>query len=280
MDVITPWSPARTLRIVTRPRGALFAAATLFGAATLLAGCTPGPIDVAGLANSSLQMGMVAHWPLDDGTGLIAADRSGNTRNGGLVGGTWIGGHFGGALHFEAGTEITVPSFPAAMAGWSVALWVRPPAGDFGNSFITLISTEIPFIASTPPAVIPSGGWEMNAKITPTDTRYQFGYWRGPGVSDYDSYDCRCVVTDQWTHIAGVVDATAGTLSFYRDGVYQGQTAVKQPIRPGSATLYMGRWEMPGRQFTGDLDDIVVYSRVLTAAEVSALFRAPAPDPR
>jgi hypothetical protein len=238
--------------------------------AMLAVGCVAGPIDIVGLAPTGLRMGIVALWPLDDGAGTMAADRSINARNGTLTGGTWISGRFGGALHFEAGNEIMVPSFPQATPDWSVALWVRPPAGDFGGAFVTLISTENVFI----------GGWEMNAMLMPTDPRYQFGYYLGPGESDYLSFDCRCVIPQQWTHIAGVVDGAARTLSFYRDGVLQGVVPVAQPIKPGNTTLYMGRWQMPGRLFTGDLDDVVIYSRVLAAPEVLALARAAAPDPR
>ncbi len=232
-------------------------------------GCVAGPIDVVGL-DPALDTGIVALWPLDDGTGTVAADRTVNARNGSIIGGTWITGRFGGALHFEAGTELSVPSFPNATPDWTVALWVRPASGDFGESFVTLISTENVFV----------GGWEMNVRLTPADTKFQFGYYQGPGDSDYVTIDCACVAPGQWSHIVSVVNGTAGTMSFYKDGIAQSTRTVPISIKPGNATLYMGRWHMPERLFTGDLDDVVIYSRALAAPEVLALSRSAAPKPR
>ena len=222
----------------------------------------------------------------------MAADRSGHGFNGTLKGGTWITsqrGLFGGALHFDVGDEISVPSFPQATgSSWSVSLWVRPPVGDFGANYLTLISTENVF----------SGGWEMNLarmnlSATPPDTFYQFGYYWGTAVpaipTEYYSYDCQCVgPPPQWTHVVGVVDNVAATLSMYQNGFLQ-QTPppldVPHPIKVGSGTLYIGRWpnsqgSAAFRSFTGDLDDVVIYNRALTAAEVKELYLAPAPDPR
>ena len=253
-------------------------------AATLLGACSAGPIDVAGRSNGSLLMGMVAHWTLDDATGsTMALDSSGNAHHGAVTGGTWIPGHFGGALHFESGDEISVPTFPNATSGWSVALWVRPPAQDLGTDYVTLISTEIPLTGTTA-----GGGWQMNLmqnlSAGATGSYYQFGYWLGPLAGDYDAADCACVDTQQWTHIAGVVDSVAGTARLYKNGVFEtaGQylagSAQNKPIRPGSETLYMGRWSRNGRLLIGDLDDVVVYDRPLTPSEVAALFLAAAPD--
>ncbi|MES1172430.1 MAG: LamG domain-containing protein [Bacteroidota bacterium] len=236
-----------------------------------LAACAPGPVEIAVLDTKSPLFGMIAHWPFDDGEGNMATDRSGNRHHGTVGGATWTtAGRFGGALHFESGNEVTVPNFPHAGPAFSVALWVRPPAQDLGTStYATLVSTEIVF----------AGGWEINAMLSPIDSRYQMGYYNGPGDSDYFTFDCRCVTPLQWTHIASVVDATAGTLSFYKDGVYQGQSVVTEPIKPGTDTLYFGRWQMTGRLFAGDLDDVVIYDRALEPADVAALAKAPAPIP-
>lgn len=239
-------------------------------AAALASGCSAGPIDAIDLAPDSLRNGLVAHWSFDDGAGDVLSDRSGNRRDGAITGATWIAGRFGGALHFGGDGAVTVPSFPVATASYSVAGWIRPPAGDFGDTLLTMISTELVF----------AGGWEMNAKLTPADTQYHFGYWIGPGDSDYVYYPCACVTADTWTHLAAVVDGAAGQLSFYRDGVLQGRSPATRAILPGTATLYMGRWDMTGRLLTGDLDDFAIYNRALVAGEVAQLAGAPAPDPR
>jgi len=255
-----------------------------------LAGCSAGPIDVAG---SSLFDGLVAHWAFDEASGTVVRDSSGNVpaHDGTLIQGTtgtWIPGQpgFGGALHFGGGASITVPSFPNADENWSVALWVRPATLDFGPTYVTLISTEVTLSTSTTDPH-PGGGWQMNV-VTPTtgETDYQFGYWLGPEVGDYHAYDCACAVAGQWTHIAGVVEGVPGKLSFYANGgsrglgVYSAGSTINKPILPGSPILYMGRWQGNARLFQGDLDDIVIYKRALTASEVSTLAHFPAPQRR
>jgi hypothetical protein len=248
------------------------------GLAGLLLGasCSAGPIDVI---DNTLLRGLVAHWSFDETSGTALVDRSGNGHDGAVTGGTWSPGHFKGALHFEPGDSVAVPVFPAATPQWSVGLWVRPPAEDLGDKYITLISTESVFM----------GGWEMNARFSATDRLYQFGYYLGPGESDYFTYNCSCAVPEQWTHIMAVTDADAGTLTFYRDGLLQTPAATPPPnanpgpIKAGTKGLLLGRWQKPNsasdpRSFKGDLDDVVVYARVVTADEVAALARSAAPD--
>jgi hypothetical protein len=252
-----------------RSRADLVRGVAAAAAAAALAGCSAGPINVITIDPNSLTTGLVAHWPFDDGAGTVLTDRSGYGRDGAVIGGTWIAGRFGGALHFDAG-EVTVPSFPQPGTSWSVAGWVRPPTGDFGTSYVTLISAELLF----------AGGWELNAKLTPAEMVYQFGYWIGPGDSDYVFYDCHCVTAGEWTHLAGVVDGAAHKMSFYRNGILQAERAAPRPILPGSPTLYMARWAMPDRLYAGDLDDFAIYSRALAPREVELLTSAPVPDVR
>ena len=108
---------------------------------------------------------------------------------------------------------------------------------------------------------------------------YQFAYWVGiTGLSDYANQECACFVPNTWTHVAGVFDADAHTLSFYRNGELTGSTATTQNIRAGSSTLYFGRWGNDDtRRFIGDLDDFVIYNRVLVLAEIQRLAREKVP---
>jgi hypothetical protein len=244
---------------------------TILVTASVLAACSPGPLEVASLSPDSLRLGLVAHWTFDEGTGTTITDHSGNGHSGELVGGTWIGGQFGNALHFALGDGVSVANFPQASGSMSVSLWVRPPVGDFGDPYLTLISTEIVW----------SGGWELNVRLTPASTIYDFGFPRGNSQYDatYEYFNCGCVVVNQWTHLVAVVDSQANEIDFYSNGKFQGRSSIANPLKPGSSTLYIGRWSESDRQFTGDLDDIAIYSRALAPAEAVVLYQHPAPDP-
>lgn len=282
-------------------------------ALTVLGACSASPIDVLTLNRTSLQEGLVAYWPMDDGeqyggvdggvdggtdpsmdAGMstsIVSDKSAKGHPGTLLGGTWItgpdGGMFGGALHLEAPSdEVRVVNFPPPdqppkTPDWSVSLWVRLPATPeiFNNDpFLTLLSTEVPKGVGSAQS---AGGWEMNLGQRMTSKAFfQFAYWVGPGISSYITYDTTTNATPgKWTHLVAVLDTSAETLSFYVDGVLEpNPTAVGTKFiipTPETTTLFMGRWQGGGRHFTGDLDDVAVYNRVLNALEVQTLYQRP-----
>ena len=249
------------------------------------AGCSAGPIEVAAFDEGILKKNLVALWPMDDAVGsLTAKDRSINKRDGAIAGGTFVPrqGGFGSALHLELGNEVQVTPFPDALFDWTLVMWVLPeviltppapgPMGVMTTRFVTLLSTEAVF----------SGGWEMNIALTsaPSDSpHYQFGYWLGPGNSDYLTSSCACVVKSEWTHLAVVVERGM-RMTFYENGKFQETKAMPLPIKPGSPTLFMGRWQSPGnRLFKGALDDVAIYERALSPREIQALVDAPIPPP-
>lgn len=264
-------------------RGAGIRIAMWFGVA-VAAGCSAGPIQVAAFDEGILKKDLVALWPMDDAAGsLVSKDRSINKRDGAIIGGTFVPGKFDSALHLELGSEVQVTPFPDTPADWTLVMWVLPevvlvpPApGPTGPTtrFVTLLSTEAVF----------SGGWEMNIALTSAandSPHYQFGYYLGPGNSDYLTSSCMsmCLVKPEWTHLAVVVERGM-TMKFYENGLLQDTKALPLPIKPGSPTLFMGRWQSPGnRQFKGALDDVAIYGRALSPIEIHALFEAPVPVP-
>jgi hypothetical protein len=256
---------------------------TLASLALLLASCSQGRLDVVTLAPNSLNQGMVAHWPCDEGTGTTLGDFPSHRYDATILGATWLldSGHagFGGALHFESGNSVQVESsFQPASDSWSVSLWVRPaawasptPPPDNGDTYVTLISTEI----------VRLGGWEMNVRFPQLDRtwRYHFAY-PNPGDAGGIGYQWAETVgfdVDQWTHLVAVVDSSdAMQILFYKNGERSAEKAITSLILPGSVALYFGTWSDGGRYFVGDLDDIVIYDRALTSDEVVLLHTQPA----
>jgi hypothetical protein len=252
--------------------------------ALLLAACSQGRLDVVGPVPDSLRTDMVAHWPCDEGAGGTLGDFPSHHYDGTLLDATWLvdSGHagFGGALHFDSGNYVFVEGFQPATDSWSVSLWVRPAAWDTppptpngGDTYVTLISTEIVF----------QGGWEMDVVFRQRETstwKYNFAY---PNPSDAGPWNYQYAEANNfdvglWTHLVAVVDSNATKILFYENGVPSAENPITSLIRPGSTTLYLGRWSGDGRYFAGDLDDIVIYGRALTSDEVASLYKRPAPS--
>lgn len=238
------------------------------------AGCGEAVLDGVGLPPRALVDGLVAHWTLDEGSGTIAADSSGNGYAGQLTGGTWIGdARFGGGLRLVAGDTVAVPGFPAATPSWSVSLWIRMSdeqmAFNDNDTWTAILSTEN----------IGAAGWSVNIDKRLTQPRFVFSYW-SPPLMGYIGAECSCVDTGPWVHLAATVDVTTDRITLYRNGVAADQETRPSDIVPGDSTLYFGRWNMDGRALHGDLDDIAIWRRALTPEEMAALAdRSPSGPP-
>ena len=227
-------------------------------------GCGEASLDAVGLPPRVLADGLVAHWTLDEGGGTIARDTSGSGHDGQLSGGTWIAdARFGGGLRLAAGDALAVPEFPAASPSWSVSVWIRLSneqlAAD-SDTWTEILSTEN----------IGSAGWQINIDKRLAQPRFVFSYW-APPLMGYVGTECSCVDTGAWVHLAAVVDVDTNRLTLYRDGAVVDQATRPSDILPGDSTLHFGGWNMGGRLLNGDLDDVAIWGRALTAEEITAL---------
>jgi len=243
-------------------RGALIAAAGM----CLVTGCGEALLDAVDLPPGALTYGLVAHWALDDGDGTNARDVSGHGHDGQLDGGAWISNaRFGGGLRLGAGDDVTVPGMATPPPSWTVALWIRLSDDQLAadsDTWTEILSTES----------LASGGWTVNLDKRLAQPRFTFSYW-SPPLMNYVGVECSCVTTGGWIHLAAVVDADTGGIFLYRDGTLADQETRPSDVLPGDSTLYFGRWNMAGRLLSGDLDDVAIWARALTAAEIAALTR-------
>lgn len=232
--------------------------------AVLDGACTPGRLDA--IDPPSATVGLIAHYTFDEDGGTVVVDHSGNHHNGILDGGTWIAdGKFGGALHFDGQSTVTVNDFPDAPPSFTVSTWVRVAAFADDAGLETVTSTEYVFDA----------GWQLNIGPSDAGSYFQAAYWDRVS-SAYTFSDCTCLPEDAWTQFAFVVDGH--TLATYVNGGLVSQVPAPNPITPGTPALLMGYWSMSGRMLVGDLDDMNIYGRALTADEIMSLYQAPPPD--
>jgi Concanavalin A-like lectin/glucanases superfamily len=233
-----------------------------------LVGCGTTNLDVVDLTPTTLGSGLVAHWTFDQTEGPVLVDESRNRRDGLVAGATFTSdGRFGGALHFKPGDSVTVPNFPYATSSWSFSAWIRIGEDDVAtDNFGSAVNTE----------VLGNSGWQFQTQSRSSRIYWNFAYWN----QMYWAYDCLCFEPGRWSHATVVRDATANLLSFYLDGQIAKTIASPLPILPGTSTLYMGKWMGPARLFSGSLDDVAIYDRALSAAEVAELDMRPPPPPK
>jgi hypothetical protein len=218
------------------------------------------------LAEAPRLLSFVAHWTLDEPAGSAAEDATGNGRTGTLEGGpSRVPGKRGGALAFDGKDDgVLVPSAadlsPHAAPGGEMALsaWVllpeRPKAAGQGRT----------------PAVSKGdvGAYEY-ALYAASDGRAAFCVWTLGGTGCVELYG-GSLALNRWHHLAAVLKKGAFT-KLYVDGAVVNQTgAFVGESSAGPSPLYLGR-RGDGQFFKGTIDDVRLYARALTDAEVRAL---------
>ena len=216
------------------------------------------------LASADITTGLVGRWALDESSGTTATDSSGFNNNGTLVNGpAWnSGGKLGGALSFDGVNDYVTLGNPASLIPGStitLAGWMR----------LTDISVNR-FVISKYDGLNPQ---------TDTFLRYQAGTGVMCSIGGTATTAAASVVTGQWYHVACTYDGSL--IRVYLDGVQVKTAAKSGPIADevGTAWLIGARTPAnPGAFMHGLLDDVRVYTRALTGADVAELFNFAGPD--
>ncbi|HEC02907.1 MAG TPA: LamG domain-containing protein, partial [Phycisphaerales bacterium] len=205
----------------------------------------------------------VAHYPLDEGSGTVVTDASGNGHDGTIKGSpAWIDGKNGKALEFPgtSGSYVDLGTWDPSDGTneLSFALWVR--WNGLNGEWQGMISKRI----SWNPEPIGEMMWffEMNANTG----NLWFGRRDGGGVGSSE-----ILPEGEWQHLAISCDGTNATM--YRDGV-QANTGGFTLGSKTDAGLRIGSGYSGGSgPFYGAIDDVHIYSHALTADEVrDAMF--------
>jgi hypothetical protein len=178
-------------------------------------------------------------YPLDENTGTAVGDTSGNARNATVVAGSWTPGHTGSALLGSLRTDAAVPVTNAV----TVSLWVRRDGAGTGDTRILSWDNDGLELADVNHAnnlgvSVPGLG------LQPTGTNFGTGFH----------------------HVA--VSVGGGNVRVYVDGT---QRYVAGATINLTGQMSIGtRWNSADA-WVGAVDQVRVYDRVLTTAEIAIL---------
>ena len=216
--------------------------------------CLISLILVLGTAGRS-SADLVAHWKLDEGSGNTVYD-SGTSGNDGTFEGDpqWVAGYYGGALEFDGIDNI-----------------------DCGNDDSFNITDEITLSAWINMAQRPDVDtwytipWKENAYsmylygADNTLTTLCADFWLDTGRADiWDGPDID-IPPNEWTHIAVTFNST--DFEFYVNGEHD-HTQNQPGTIEVSAINFL--FTQAGSNFAGLIDDVRLYNRALTQAEILA----------
>lgn len=207
--------------------------------------------------------GIVAHWALDDGSGGIASDITGNGYDGTILNATWIPGIDGSALGFDgSASSVDLPSAAFTSIGdeVTIALWAN---GDLAN----------PAANSVFSAQDSNGSRLMNIHLPWGNGNV---YWDAGSGGAYNRIYKAATPAEYegaWQHWVFTKNGSSGVMNIYLNGALwhtgSGWTSSIGSVAAASLGSNIGV-----NSYHGALDDVQLYNVELSAAEVETLFLA------
>ena len=216
----------------------------------------------------SASPGPVADWQLNELSGPTAFDSAGGY-NGAYVNSPTLGRT---GAEYDTGTSVQ-------FNGTSQDVGIGNPAALNFAGRITISAWIKPMTTSGVQEIIEHGDQSVSnsAYVSLCLAGGSYEIVSSNGGSTYSATSAiPSTDLDTWVHLAGVYNGTTWTL--YRDGVQAAQTA-----SPVGAVTVSGNWSIaasgPGASqfFQGEIQDVSIYARALSATEVSELAETDSP---
>ena len=229
--------------------------------ATIRAKAFKSGYTASGEASASFASDLVAYWKFDEGTGTTTADASGNGNTGTLVNTPrWSTGIAGNALYFDGvSNNVLVADSPSLdfPGPYTLSAWVNP-TNLFADFRSILVKNYTYYLYSSVAGYCGDG--------TPL----------GGFTGSTNNIVCQPVSlpANIWTHISLTFDGS--TLTLYRNGISVATSTASEAFSPTPGTLQIGASQF-GEFFNGLIDEVRVYNRALSAAEILTLYQQNAP---
>nr|WP_082535520.1 LamG-like jellyroll fold domain-containing protein [Nonomuraea pusilla] len=203
--------------------------------------------------------GLVAAYGMNEGSGSIVGDSSGQHNTGAASDTTWANGKHGKALSFNgASSWVTVPHAQSLRLANTLTLsaWVRPAAVDAWHTVLMKENASGPAYGLYASYGGVPLGWLSNA------TTFKSVVGDDP------------LPINEWSHLAVTYNGTIITL--YLNGTQIDQTPMTGNLADDGGVLRLGGNNIWLDEFySGLIDEVRIYNRVQTAAEIQADMNAP-----
>ncbi|MFB9966496.1 LamG domain-containing protein, partial [Sinosporangium siamense] len=195
-----------------------------------------------------------AAYGLEEGTGTTVADSSGNANGGAAHGTSWVTGKYGNALSFDGiDAWVTVPHSPSLRLtnGMTLSAWVKPTGV---GGYRTVVMKDHTNGSAY-------GLYSSNGDAVPS------AWMLKPDAASHNIVNGTSPLpVDTWSHIAITYDGTDAHL--YVDGTQTTTIPMTGSLIDDNGSLHLGGNTKWGEYFAGVIDEVRVYNRAQTAAQI------------
>ena len=215
-------------------------------------------------ANATTPSGLVGHWAFNEGSGITAADSSGNGNTGTVSGATWTTGRIGGGLDFSVSGTADYVILPSTVLSGktniTTAFWLKTS------------SVESQAIISGAKAGVD------NEYLIFFGSKTSISLYNGANIA---AFNIPSIADNSWHHYAVVRDDTNNQANLYVDGAADNENpkaVTLSTLTVDAGGLVVGQEQdsvgggFDAAQDMGSVfDDLRIYNRVLTLSEIQAL---------
>jgi hypothetical protein len=201
--------------------------------------------------------GLVSGWK-----GEGNASDSWGSNPGTVVGGvTYAPGYLGQAFSFNGTGRIQVADAPSLDLTSAVTLeaWIKPSSLAFPTGFGAVIAKG-------------AGAQRNYGLFVRNNGALQLSYFTTGGANVLLETAANVVPVGQFSHVAAVIDPTAGVMQIYLNGQLVASQATAGPLVANSAALTIGA-DGANFGFLGLIDEPSVYNRALSQPEIQSIVK-------
>jgi len=222
--------------------------------------------------SNSVPQGLVLAYAFNEGAGSTARDSSGSSNRGTITGATWTpSGHTGGALSFDGTQDFVLTRNSQTLdiggTGLTVEMWANITHGNLYD-----------YVLIAKPWTMGTGGapYQYGLEFDANNLQTLDFYFSDPSGGSHGPYQMTPPLST-WTHIAYTYDGA--TVKGYLGGVLKVSSSISSSIQPRGTDLLIGVDGAIHQGYGGLLDDVRIYNRALTQAQIQADMGTAVPTP-